>query len=155
MERLVQCRPCSVADLFLSGCLTSDDILPGGQISDETRLRAERNYAEQADRQTRGGVPRRPATARASTASHVDRVRVRRLQRAPTPSESVSARTSDRIVPTEPTPSLGNCAVCLTRAKAYACVPCYHLCVCSVCKERVTECPLCRASAREVVRIFW
>jgi hypothetical protein len=152
--------PCSVAELFLNGCLTSEDILPGGRITDETRLRAERNHAEQVDRQTRDHprdrqtrdhprdrrprdrLPaRRPSTARSSTAAHVDRIRIRRLEAEATPDETTSI--------------LGNCSVCLTRTKAFACVPCYHMCVCSVCKERVAQCPLCRASVGEFVRIFW
>ena len=167
LVRPVQYAPCSVAELFLRGYLTDEDILPGGNITNSTRIRAERTYAEQVQQEVPRQIRRtprpssarpstvrpstvrpstiRPSTARPSirdrgTVSHVERLRVRR-------------NVTDRDYVPRPV-NLDNCCICLSRVKEYACVPCYHMCICVACKDRVDTCPLCRANVTRIVKIF-
>ena len=145
--RPVQYAPCSVAELFLRGFLTDEDILPGGHITDSTRIRAERTYAEQVQHAPHRNLrnPVRPSSERPGfrdrgTVSHVERLRVRR-------------HVTDRDYVPRPV-NLDNCCICLSRVKEYACVPCYHMCICVACKDRVDTCPLCRGNVTRIVKIF-
>ena len=50
------------------------------------------------------------------------------------------------------------CVVCMEHVKTHAMVPCYHMCVCSGCAEKVVNelgtCPLCNASAARAQRVW-
>ena len=62
--------------------------------------------------------------------------------------------------PTSPAASPEDaCVVCMTNRKNFAYVPCGHLCVCSSCAEMETSCsggrcPICRAQAEKLLRIY-
>ena len=48
----------------------------------------------------------------------------------------------------------GQCCVCMSVPSRYACVPCYHLCLCRKCARRITSCPICRTHVVFKQRIF-
>jgi hypothetical protein len=47
------------------------------------------------------------------------------------------------------------CVVCLDNERAYAIVPCGHLCVCGGCVGRVKECPICRGRIQSILKIYF
>jgi hypothetical protein len=113
-----------------------------------------------------------PAASRRS--SPVDR-------RSPSPSgrNSSSSRTSNSPTTDRSSPSglslsfrtgagadgtppkqvkLGNCVVCLSRAKTHVFLPCGHLCACAACSEKAMQttscCPICRRHTDKTHRVF-
>ena len=51
------------------------------------------------------------------------------------------------------------CVVCLDKARAWACSPCMHLCVCEACSLRLQaeeqpKCPVCRQICQHFERIY-
>ena len=46
------------------------------------------------------------------------------------------------------------CAVCLDGNAEYAVVPCGHRCLCASCIKAVSECPVCRGTMTDVLRVF-
>ena len=47
------------------------------------------------------------------------------------------------------------CTVCQSSPSTHACVPCGHLCVCSVCAAGINDmCPICRGHLEKVIRIY-
>ena len=46
------------------------------------------------------------------------------------------------------------CVVCLQHARNLACKPCYHLCVCTSCSDRLDACPICRQRLSGCQRIY-
>ena len=137
--RPVQYSPHSVAELFLRGFITDEDILPGGTITNSTRIRAERTYAESSR------LCERPRPPSGSTE--------RRFEGRETFSDVERPRVQRSYEEDEET-SLDHCCICLYRTKEYACVPCGHMCICITCKERVQSCPICRSSVQKIVKIF-
>ena len=163
MARVVQYSPCSVAELFLRGVITDDDILPSGGITDSTRLRAERNYTEIQPPAIPRSEGRRPDSARPRSSARPlgrrpDSARPSRPEPRHNASQVGRVRARRDVEDKEYTPramQMDNCCICLTAVKQHACVPCYHMCICSRCKDRVSHCPLCRTAVQRVVRIFW
>lgn len=49
---------------------------------------------------------------------------------------------------------IAKCCICMSRVREFACVPCYHMCLCIGCKGRVLACPVCRAVPEKIVKIF-
>jgi hypothetical protein len=51
------------------------------------------------------------------------------------------------------------CVVCLTERKSHAMVPCGHACACEACASSIMastrECPVCRASVSQALKIFF
>ena len=41
------------------------------------------------------------------------------------------------------------CIVCMAHPKSHIAVPCGHLCACSICAERMQDCPYCRAPVQQ------
>jgi hypothetical protein len=41
------------------------------------------------------------------------------------------------------------CIVCMAHPKSHIAVPCGHQCVCSICAERMQDCPYCRAPVQQ------
>ncbi len=155
--RRVQATPCSLAELFLRGFLDDEDILPDGNVSDTSRRRAEARYGQSVRPLSAPSTPRpsirrpvlpittlpptrRPVTTPRGSVSQVERVRNR------------SQVEDDDYLPGPI--RLDHCCECLNRPKEYACVPCYHLCICAVCKPRLTACPLCREPVDDIVKIY-
>lgn len=46
------------------------------------------------------------------------------------------------------------CKVCSDNAINVVLVPCGHMCLCNVCADKVTSCPLCRTMISQRVRTF-
>ena len=46
------------------------------------------------------------------------------------------------------------CAVCLDGDAEYAVIPCGHRCLCASCIKAVSECPVCRGTMTDVLRVF-
>lgn len=172
--RRVQATQCSLAELFLRGFLDDEDILPDGNVSESSRRRAEERYGaivrpSSAPTHPTTRLPIRrpvpPATARLSIRRPVPPATARLPIRRPvgtTPRGSVSqverVRIRRLVEDGDYTPTqirLDHCCVCLSRPKEYACVPCYHLCICEVCKPRLTACPLCRVPTDNIVKIYF
>ena len=161
-RRCVFRTPCSVSTLFLMGFLREGDVQEGGHVSDTARLRAEARYADHMssvlhrpprlvrwtdDGRTDGAVRaphppvvilRRPSSWRTDRTDHVERSAATPPPATPPPAASQDAA----------------CSICLTRAKEYACVPCFHLCSCKECGARITSCPMCRAAIHRMQRIY-
>ena len=159
-----QVRPptrASVAQLFLGGFLTEDDVAIDGVVDDNTRVMAELRHATflsqrpatapssriatyRSSRPTtaRTSRPERPTTTTfGSSVSQVARVRYRK-----------TAVDKD-IVPTQLV--LDTCCVCLTHKKEIAVIPCFHMCLCERCAQRVVSCPLCRQPVEKTQKIFF
>jgi len=47
------------------------------------------------------------------------------------------------------------CVVCFGRERDHAIIPCYHMCVCRSCSERLHKCPICRGEVASVKRIYY
>jgi hypothetical protein len=47
-----------------------------------------------------------------------------------------------------------SCVVCLDAVSDHAVMPCGHVCLCAGCAPGMTDCPVCRAPAGEVRRMF-
>ncbi len=47
-----------------------------------------------------------------------------------------------------------NCVICFQRKRNMIIEPCCHLCLCPTCCEGVKTCPVCRADAKEIKRVF-
>lgn len=47
-----------------------------------------------------------------------------------------------------------SCVVCLEHARAVVLIPCGHVCVCLVCVEMITLCPICRDPFERIVRTY-
>lgn len=152
MERPLHAAPVSVSTLYLLGFLGDGDVRDGGAVSASSRLRAEARYAEflslpqptaprNDERQVGGTARPRTAPSPAATAAHVHRILVRR--ELPDPAALPTAS------------SVGECCICYARPKEYACVPCFHLCVCAPCGQRVDRCPICRKPSERIQRVYW
>lgn len=71
--------------------------------------------------------------------------------------EKVQPRELAAPKPEAPGPDM-ECVVCMEHVKTHALVPCYHMCVCQGCAEKVVNklgaCPLCGASAALAQRVW-
>ncbi len=47
-----------------------------------------------------------------------------------------------------------SCSVCLAEKKSILLLPCKHVCLCSGCGEKVSDCPLCRTKIEAKQTIF-
>ena len=50
--------------------------------------------------------------------------------------------------------TFAECVVCMDTVKDTLLMPCRHLCVCKVCADRLTECPMCRGTIDEKISVF-
>jgi hypothetical protein len=50
--------------------------------------------------------------------------------------------------------TLDDCVVCFERAAVIVVQPCLHLVVCEVCEALIPECPICRGTKENVLRIY-
>lgn len=171
--RHVKKRNFSLVDLLLHGHLHEEDFEPGGNINEQSILRAERQMTDFIQRRpdTAGPMPRdgttvnqvasrrrRPRSTSSESrrvgsgnASHVDHVRLRRHLSATTGTQ-VSNTSSVDILPGRM--ELDACCVCYARRRDHVLRPCFHVCVCGACAQRVTRCPLCRESISHRDRVF-
>lgn len=83
-------------------------------------------------------VPRSPITA-----SHADRIRVRRAV-----AEEIKTKTDalNALLP--------KCCVCLTLPRDHVIEPCCHFVMCGACGKLVNRCPVCRRGITELKRIY-
>lgn len=70
------------------------------------------------------------------------------------PSLQPQSREMDELPPREEGEET-DCVVCLDNERAYAIVPCGHLCVCGGCVGRVKECPICRGRIQSILKIYF
>ena len=168
----------SLCDLMLNGLLSEEDILPGGQVDEQVRIRAEilytnsmipslsRNSLSQHPPPLRpqNRLPHRPRiTTRPQTSritprapqttafTHTTRFR-RNWVRQPVRPRTIQSITNITELPQ----TLGDkaCCICRDREKTHAPYPCFHMCVCQECSELISTCPLCRSPIGSVHRIF-
>jgi len=148
----------SLSELFLLGLLRSHQVQPDGRVTEADRLQAEATYlSTPREEQTRPPLStprrgRRPITApprvpppfsNVESSSHVARVRLRR---------SLEERAAEPSPPSSLV--LDVCCVCLGRKRTHAFSPCFHMCACSTCADRLDACPICRTKAQSVHRIY-
>jgi len=102
---------------------------------------------------------RRPQAAASATSTSAETPALaspRQGTDAPVP----SVRLREKVQPGEPEAPGPNmeCVVCMERVKTHALVPCYHMCVCSGCAEKVVKalgtCPMCNASTTQAQRVW-
>lgn len=144
----------SLTELFLHGFLREEDLTPRGAVDDHSRLLAERRYADFVNDDERRP---RPATARPAA----PRVPTRPLSAAaPTTLARLHVVRQRRTATTEERESVpavfvvDKCAVCMVRDRSHAPAPCYHMCVCATCAQKLKSCPMCRKPASAFHRIF-
>lgn len=126
-------RSVSLCDLLTLGYLDMGDVTPGGFVSQDRRLHAERAYSRFQEQ--RRMVPLFPTP--------------------PPLTRSQPVVISEEEEEEEETASDGlECVVCLQRPRTYASTPCFHLCVCATCMQRVHACPVCRRPVRAFQRVF-
>ena len=46
------------------------------------------------------------------------------------------------------------CRICLNNERDTLTLPCFHLVMCSICKVRVTSCPICRSEITGSIKVF-
>ena len=142
-------HPVSLAELLTLGYLSESDVSPDGHVEESRRYRAEQQFLQTRPRSASHERPLRNLHARppssaprpqlaGGSSAHFHRVR-RRVQE------------TDRI-PAAVAPD--TCCICYTNSKDHAIVPCFHMCVCSVCSQRIRQCPMCRGSIKRIQRIF-
>lgn len=157
----VRPRAASLVELLLSGALEEDEVMMGGWVSDDVRDRAESAWLTSRGRlrphtapSTRSAPPLHPAQTRrsaptaqtrrtSSTASHVARVRLRR------------SLTDDEAARRPQSLALDVCCVCYARERDHVFQPCFHMCVCGTCAERLMHCPLCRIEVHSTHRVYF
>jgi ATP-dependent DNA helicase PIF1 len=76
----------------------------------------------------------------------VIRVPIRKILQnyAPKPEPPIS---DDKAAKTE-------CVICLDKLPTHVLTPCGHKCICGDCSDQVSECPLCRVSIEQLIRVF-
>lgn len=166
----VRPRAASLVELLLSGALEEEEVMMGGWVSDDVRDRAEFAWLTSRGRlrphtapSTRSAPPLRHAQPRhsaptaqprrsaptaqtrrtSSTASHVARVRLRR------------SLTDDEAARHPQSLALDVCCVCYARERDHVFQPCFHMCVCGTCAERLMHCPLCRIEVHSTHRVYF
>ena len=149
-------RPVSLAELITLGYLSESDVSPDGYVDESRRCRAERQFVQNRPRtappERRRNSPRdhppprvrpppasRPQTARGSSA-HVHRIHIRRDVQG-------TDKMPVRFV-------LDTCCICYSNSRDHAIVPCFHMCVCSACAQRIQQCPMCRGPVERIQRIY-
>lgn len=150
----------SMAQLFLSGFLSEDDVTPSGVVLSDSRVRAEREHAEFLSRAQTARPSTTPSTLPSTRTTHLPTPRSHpSTPRTPSTTSHVSRiRQRQTAIGKESTPErlvLDTCCICLNHPKEYAIVPCYHLCICKHCAKRVRACPLCRRDLNRVQKIFF
>lgn len=169
-ERRVPSSPCSMAELFLKGYLTASDVRSDGQVDEVVRHRAERRYTARAVQVPQPGPSSSRPRASRSTLRRPFSSRLGRASTPPPPSPLPPPPPLPPLPPPLPSSAvadvecldgstsrpavLESCCICLSRRREFACVPCYHMCICTVCKDRVTNCPICRDTPEQIVRIY-
>ncbi|XP_017163241.1 E3 ubiquitin-protein ligase LRSAM1 [Poecilia reticulata] len=81
---------------------------------------------------------------------------------APTPSPPRSPRTPGTpgtpVTPSAPTPVEGpgssECVVCMEVGAQVVFLPCGHVCCCRICSDALQNCPLCRSSISQRIRLY-
>ena len=48
-----------------------------------------------------------------------------------------------------------NCCICLTNKISHILIPCYHLCCCHTCSNRINRCPKCRSQIFEKHKVYF
>ena len=163
MSAPVHLGNCSVSELFLMGLIDTNDVLPDGNVTTSARVAAEQVYAEHMHRRPHTApilpttprqhstVPRAPRPQRTQTPRHIS-THAHHVASGTQHSNAVSPR---QLSITAPTPPAIKCCVCVDTPSQYACVPCFHLCLCASCMPRVKQrCPLCRAHVSRMQRIY-
>ena len=46
------------------------------------------------------------------------------------------------------------CIVCMNNEPAYIITPCGHQCVCVICKDTISSCPMCRGKLESIIKVF-
>lgn len=152
MNQPVCSTTCSLSTLFLLGFLDESDILEGGNVSHDKRLRAEALYKTARSRLL--NPVRSPDVAHriAQLPSLVSRSRNPTLPPPAVPlidltdaNEEEDLKSSDVML----------CSICMTRKKEHACLPCGHFCMCTTCSLQLDgRCPICRTAYSRIQRIF-
>jgi len=145
--------PVSLTELITLGYLSENDVSPDGHVDESRRCSAEQQFLqtrprtappERRRRPLRHPPPppptSRPQTARGSSA-HFHRIHIRREVKG------TNDKIPARLV-------LDTCCICYTNSKDHAIVPCFHMCVCSACSQRIHQCPMCRGPVDRIQRIF-
>lgn len=138
-------RPVSLAELITLGYLSENDVLPGGHVDESRRRQAEERFLASRPQSAPTRPPpqsssSRPRTTTQGSSAHVHRVKVRRRVQG-------MDRVPMRML-------LDACCICFTNVRDQAVVPCFHMCVCSVCSKHIQHCPLCRCPIERMQRIF-
>lgn len=153
-------RQVSLAQLLACGLIEESEVHVDGHVNESVRVRAEQQFLSlnppsppAAPRRRRPSTaphrrhnvqipqpPPLPLSSRTSSA-HVHRIHVRRDN---TGSDRVPKRTS-----------LDTCCICYTKDRDHAIAPCFHMCVCVTCAQRITACPMCRGEVIQIHRIYF
>jgi hypothetical protein len=173
MNRIVRAPSItSLSQLLSEGYISPNDVRPGGYVTESTRILAEQQYVATMERPSTAPARTRQSYQRPSpvsipppvsrlvesraerdtaritqynmgSAAHLYRVRVRR--------ELASMEEKERS-PKEWT--FDTCCICFSRDRDHAAIPCFHLCVCNVCSQRLVKCPLCRKPTTSFHKIY-
>ena len=175
-------RPNSVSlcDLLLLGYLDASDIQEGGYVSSDRRIAAERAYSTFQEYSRIPSTPQpspselippplvRSAPIGPQPSRHFEGRQIRRHSNivdltAPSSSDFNGGWDCRRrratlvdLTHSDDTPDANGleCIVCFQNSRQYACVPCFHLTVCSTCVTRLERCPTCRCRSESFQRVF-
>jgi hypothetical protein len=148
MNRIV-CVPSitSLSQLLSEGYISSDDVHP---VTESTHILAEQQYAA-----------RRPSTVLARTRQSYQRTSPPVVERDPARithyNMGSAARELASMEEKERSPkewTFDICCICFSRDRDHAAIPCFHLCVCNVCSQRLVKCPLCRKPSTSFHKIY-
>lgn len=166
--------------MFLWGLIKEEDIEPDGRVQNSVRHRAEmalyheRQYTPTAysepTTETIGVIRVTPTTSSANflenepvhtsthppvhTSTHPQMQTLVVSGPCSTTFDDPPHSSTNSMMGKFQTENDDMCCVCMTNRRTYAASPCFHFCVCSECKDRLLQCPICRSSSSTWQRIW-
>tara|TARA_Y100000816_G_scaffold246976_1_gene195512 strand:- start:799 stop:1299 length:501 start_codon:yes stop_codon:yes gene_type:complete len=149
----------SLWDLVRFNYINDNQINPNGKVDDDVYESAVRNFI----RDFGDGNRRLVNNNRPRTVPSNNRVREQR-RRTNDESEKKQSGCShvnnirlmrDAINDNRKLQEKEKCCMCLTNNPTYIFLPCFHLCSCFECADKVNTCPKCRTIIREKRRVWF
>lgn len=139
----------SLWELVQYNYISENDIDINGKVNDTIYERALRNYISEIGDlninrprsiQTQYVQPNvKSISIKPGSASHINNVRLMK-----------NAIDENRELQEKE-----NCCMCLTNKISYIFIPCYHVCSCRICANKVNRCPKCRENIQTRHRVWF
>jgi len=161
---VLECEERQLARERLAEEMFATLMLDEGKIEQSARTAGKakiEQYARTAGKAKKRGKRRQQAAASGTSNSAQTPVLASPRQGTDAPVLSVREKVQpgELAAPAPEAPGANmECVVCMEHVKTHALVPCYHMCVCSGCAEKVVNklgtCPMCNASVTQAQRVW-